>query len=334
MKLNQSEAETLLKSIRGRKVAVLGDLMLDEYLFGEVSRISPEAPVPIVHVQREHAVLGGAANVAANLKAIGAEPLLVGTYQEDAAGKRLLSLLRDHQIGHAGIVLDPQRPTIIKTRVIGQQQQMLRIDREDTGEPSTGTMTALRASLERVLETASALIISDYAKGVVNAAVMDSVRNLCHRRGLPWIVDPKPSHRDLYHGASLITPNTKELSELTHQSAKNDAEMVLAGRGLVETLGLAGLLVTRSEKGMALFTADASHHEPWLIPTEAREVFDVSGAGDTVIAVFSAAVAAGADWKAAAMLANAAAGVVVGKVGTATASPAEILAHYLEQEAI
>ena len=334
MRLDRSQAEALLARIQGLRVAVLGDLMLDEYLFGEVNRISPEAPVPVVRVVRERAVLGGAANVAANLRAIGADPLVVGTLQNDVAGERLLRLFSDLGVRSEGVVQDSRRPTIIKTRVIGQQQQMLRIDREEPGDLDEEAVDGLRNSLSRALEEARALIVSDYAKGVVGPTIMDVVRDLCLAKGIPWIVDPKPSHRELYHGATLMTPNTKELSELSGQSCRTDADVAHAGRQLAGNLGLAGLLVTRSEKGMALFAPDAVHKEPWLIPTEAREVFDVSGAGDTVIAVFSAAVAAEGDWKDAAMLANAAAGIVVGKVGTATASPAEILANYQEQEAV
>lgn len=333
MKLERSRAKSLLEKIRGRKVAVLGDLMLDEYLFGEVNRISPEAPVPIIRVLRERAVLGGAANVAANLKAIGAEPYLVGTLQNDAAGRRMLDLLAREEIGVAGVVLDPTRPTIIKTRVIAQQQQMLRIDREEPSEIEEGAVAGLQASLERALEGAEVLLVSDYAKGVVGRRLMEIVRELCGASGLPWIVDPKPAHRAYYRGATLMTPNTKELAELTGFSAQTDEEVAQAGLRLGDELELGGLLVTRSEKGMALFTEDPQRKTPWWIPTLAREVFDVSGAGDTVIAVFSAAVAAGADWKDAAMLANAAAGVVVGKMGTATVTPQELLGDYQEQEA-
>ena len=333
MRLDRGQAEDLLARMRGQKVAVLGDVMLDEYLFGEVSRISPEAPVPIVRVKRERAVLGGAANVAANLKAIGAEPMLVGALQQDTAGGRVQGLLSALEIDPSWLVLDPTRPTIIKTRVIGQQQQMLRIDREETGTFGPEAVDNLCASLTRALETASALIISDYAKGAVSARVMDRVRSLCRARGIPWIVDPKPSQIELYQGATLMTPNTKELSELAGLAAKGDGEVATAGWALMAALGLQGLLVTRSERGMALFTPDLVHRDPWFIPTEAREVFDVSGAGDTVIAVFSAALAAGANWQEGAMLANAAAGIVVGKVGTATATPGEILRHYQDQEA-
>jgi D-beta-D-heptose 7-phosphate kinase/D-beta-D-heptose 1-phosphate adenosyltransferase len=333
VRLDRAQAESLLRRMDGRKVAVLGDVMLDEYLFGEVSRISPEAPVPIVRVVREQAVLGGAANVAANLKALGAEPLLIGTLQKDVAGDRLLGLLGRLGISISGLVLDASRPTIIKTRVIGQQQQMLRIDREESGQPEPAVVMGLQDRLERALGEASALIVSDYAKGVVNGPVMDAVRSLCAKKGLPWIVDPKPSHKALYRGATLMTPNTKETAELAQRPAKSDPEVAEAGRAILAELGLQGLLVTRSERGMALFAPDGDHAAPWMVPTEAREVFDVSGAGDTVIAAFSAAIAAGADWREAAMLANAAAGVVVAKVGTATVTPAELLAHYHEQEA-
>ncbi|MFN8011006.1 MAG: D-glycero-beta-D-manno-heptose-7-phosphate kinase [Holophagaceae bacterium] len=334
MKLDRAHAAALLEGLAGVKVAVLGDLMLDEYLFGEVNRISPEAPVPIVRVQREKSVLGGAANVAANLKALGAEPVLIGTLQKDPAGERLMQLLSRLGVALDGLVLDPSRPTIIKTRVIGQTQQMLRIDREEAGAPDLQVLDDLQASLERALGECAALVVSDYAKGVVGAPVMEAVRRLCAARDIPWIVDPKPAHKALYRGATLMTPNTKETSELAGMPARHDGEVAAAGRALVEELGLRGLLVTRSEKGMALFSPEADHAEPWMIPTMAMEVFDVSGAGDTVIAAFSAAVASGADWKDAAMLANAAAGVVVAKMGTATVTPDEILDHYHEQEAI
>ena len=334
MRLDRGQAQALLDRIEGCPVAVLGDLMLDEYLFGEVHRISPEAPVPIVRVQREKWVLGGGANVAANLRALGADPLLVGVLQKDSAGERLMSLLGQLGIGTQALIFDPSRPTIIKTRVIGQQQQMLRIDREEAGPPSEHILDQLRNRLAEILAQAKALVISDYAKGAVSAPVMEVVREQCAFHGLPWIVDPKPAHKAFYQGATLMTPNTKETTELTGRPAKSDQDVALAGQALVEELGLQGLLVTRSEKGMALFAPDGDHRAPWMVPTEAREVFDVSGAGDTVIAAFSAAIGSGADWRDAAMLANAAAGVVVGKMGTATVNAGEIMAHYQDQEAV
>ncbi|OQA37628.1 MAG: Bifunctional protein HldE [Acidobacteria bacterium ADurb.Bin340] len=333
MRLERSRAKGLLDRLKGRKVVVLGDLMLDEYLFGEVNRISPEAPVPIVRVLRERAVLGGAANVAANLKAIGAEPVLVGTFQNDTAGRRLLDLLVQQEIPVEGLVLDSSRPTIIKTRIMGQQQQMLRLDREEPGPMDGEAIEGLVASLERAVSEAGAVVVSDYAKGVVGEEVLGAVRDLCGATGIPWIVDPKPAHGAFYRGASLLTPNTRELAELAGQPAWTDEEVVRAGARLMEALELGGVLVTRSERGMALLDAASGSEGPWLIPTEAREVFDVSGAGDTVVAVCAAAIAAGADWKDAAMLANAAAGLVVGKMGTATVTPAELLGRYQEQQA-
>jgi rfaE bifunctional protein kinase chain/domain len=333
MRLDQTQAATLLDRIQGCRVAILGDLMLDEYLYGEVNRISPEAPVPIVRVLREQAVLGGAANVAANLWSLGAEPLLVGTLQHDRAGERFLSLLATRDIATDGLVFDPSRPTIIKTRVIGQQQQMLRIDREDPGPLSASALEGLRSALEEALGRAQALIVSDYAKGVIGEGIMAFARQICDRRGIPWIVDPRPTHQDFYQGATYMTPNAKELAELTGLPTRTDAEVATAGQMLLEALDLTGLLVTRSEKGMALFSREGPHREPWMIPTEAREVFDVSGAGDTVIAMFGAAVAVGVDWREAAMLANAAAGIVVGKMGTATTTVEELLELFQAQEA-
>ena len=279
MRLERSRAKGLLDRLKGRKVVVLGDLMLDEYLFGEVNRISPEAPVPIVRVLRERAVLGGAANVAANLKAIGAEPVLVGTFQNDTAGRRLLDLLVQQEIPVEGLVLDSSRPTIIKTRIMGQQQQMLRLDREEPGPMDGEAIEGLVASLERAVSEAGAVVVSDYAKGVVGEEVLGAVRDLCGATGIPWIVDPKPAYGAFYRVASLLTPNTRELAELAGQPAWTDEEVVRAGARLMEALELGGVLVTRSERGMALLDAASAPEGPWLIPTEAREVFDVSGAG-------------------------------------------------------
>lgn len=325
--MNYLQAEKLLNKLQGLKIAVLGDLMLDKYLFGEVTRMSPEAPVPIISVTSEASILGGAANVAKNLKAIGAEPMLIGTIKQDRAGEQIVALLQKFGISTNWLVNDPNKPTTVKTRVIGQKQQMLRIDRESTECCKQAIVDKLCICLEQVLESASTLIVSDYAKGVVSLGITERVRELCKTKGIPWIVDPKPSQLALYHGATLMTPNAKELQGLAVMSSKNDSELIAASQHLVSKLGLQGLLVTRSEKGMALFYASHFNVVPHFIPTEAKEVFDISGAGDTVIAIFSAAISVGSDWKDAAMLANIAAGIVVSKVGTATATPAEILQH-------
>jgi len=323
--LAKEKAKDILEAINGQKVLVFGDLMLDEYLFGEVNRISPEAPVPIVRVMWERWVLGGAANVASNLKMLGANPLLVGAIGNDNAGVRVRELLSKLDVDDSGLVQVLSHPTIIKTRVIGQHQQMLRIDREETGPLGAEAIEKLQNRVSAMIQNVSAVIVSDYAKGAVGQHVIDTIRERCKARQIPWIVDPKPANKNLYFGASAITPNTKELSELAAQSAKTDDEMVAASSKLIAELELTGLLVTRSEKGVALITPNTDKQSLWIIPTEAREVFDVSGAGDTVIAAFSAALAAKTDWLDAAMLANAAAGVVVGKMGTATTTPQEIL---------
>jgi D-beta-D-heptose 7-phosphate kinase/D-beta-D-heptose 1-phosphate adenosyltransferase len=326
--MNYSKTKKLLKKLQGLKVAVLGDLMLDKYLFGEVTRISPEAPVPIVSVTKETSILGGAANVAENLRAIGAEPILIGTIQQDEAGEQIVTPLQKFGISTDWIVSDPNKPTTVKTRVIGQKQQILRIDRENTECCKQIIVDKLCICLEQALESAAVLIVSDYVKGVVNLGVMNHVRKLCKAKEIPWIVDPKPSQIALYDGATLMTPNTKELQGLSGMSAKNNSELIAASQHLVNKLNLQGLLVTRSEKGMALFYANHVNGVPHLIPTKAKEVFDISGAGDTVIAIFSAAISVGSDWRDAAMLANTAAGIVVGKMGTATVTPTEILQYY------
>jgi D-beta-D-heptose 7-phosphate kinase/D-beta-D-heptose 1-phosphate adenosyltransferase len=326
--MNYLQAEKLLKKMQGLKVAILGDIILDRYLFGEVTRVSPEAPVPIVTVTNETSILGGAANVAANLKAIGAEPILIGTIQRDTAGDQVVALLRELEINTNWIITDPNKPTTVKTRITAQKQQMLRIDRENAECCSYIIVEKLGNSLKQALEDASLLIVSDYAKGVVGSGIMEQVRNTCQSKGIPWIIDPKPSQVSLYRGATLITPNVKELQGLSAMPSKSNLELATASQHLIKKLNLQGLLVTRSENGMVLFCASHFNREPQFIPTDAKEVFDISGAGDTVIAIFGAAISAGSDWGDAALLANTAAGVVVSKMGTATVTPSEILRSY------
>ena len=324
-KLTKKGAVAALNAIQGQKVLVYGDLMLDEYLFGEVNRISPEAPVPIIRVTAEKWVLGGAANVASNLKAIGAEPLLVGAIGKDAAGARVRELISNLGISGNGLVEDPTKPTIIKTRVVGHSQQMLRIDREEIGPSSGKAAKSLMAKIIEMANSAAAIIVSDYAKGAICQETIGAISESAKKNDIPWIVDPKPAHKGLYKGASALTPNSKELCELSRLPTKTDEELAHAALELAAELELGGLLVTRSEKGVAVVKPKRGKPAIWAIPTEAKEVYDVSGAGDTVIAAFAAALAAKLDWLDAAMLANAAAGVVVGKMGTATTRPEEIL---------
>jgi len=303
----------VLDKLQGKKVLVLGDLMLDEYVYGEVTRISPEAPVPIVRVLRRVYSLGGAANVAAGLAALGANPTLIGICQFDKAGLQLKAMLEEHGIEHT--LVTSHKPTTVKTRVIGHQQQMLRIDEEDTFPHGDSLNRRVREGILAALKgSPCAVIVSDYAKGVVNQEVLGLIR-CC---GVPWVVDPKPIHKEFYRGATALTPN---MSEMLGMCGKGPLEQ--EGHYLIDELGLKGLLITRGEHGMLVCEGGSSHS----IPTVAQEVFDVSGAGDTVIATFSAALGVGASWIEAAKLANVAAGIAVGKLGTSTVSRDELLAR-------
>jgi D-beta-D-heptose 7-phosphate kinase/D-beta-D-heptose 1-phosphate adenosyltransferase len=294
-------------------VLVVGDAILDRYLWGRVSRISPEAPVPVVKVESRTYRLGGAANVAANLAALGCRACLLGTKGDDTFGERLSQLLKDNKIEDHMVALAPPRPTITKTRVMSQGQQLLRLDEEETGPISPAESRTL---LDRALEligNAGALILSDYGKGALDGACCSTLIREARRRNVPILVDPKGRDWTRYTGASCITPNTAELELAAGKHVISEQTLMDAGREVLENLQIDRLLVTRGPKGMALFSKTDA---PLLIPTQARDVFDVSGAGDTVIATTAAGIAAGLDWPDAARLANIAAGIVVGKVGT------------------
>lgn len=305
------------------RIAVLGDIMLDCHVSGAVRRVSDEAPVPVIHVQSERFTLGGAANVAANAAALGASAALVGVIGDDADGGRLVRMLDDGgaRIAHR-LTVDPTRPTVVKTRYLGGRQQIVRVDREKAGPCAPSIEDALIEDLEESLADAGALVLSDYGKGVLTDRVLAEAFALAARRGIPAIVDPKRRTFADYRGARLITPNRREIAEAVRLPAESDAEAALAAAEAIAQSG-ADILLTRSEKGMSLFRREA---DPIHLPAEARDVFDVSGAGDTVVAVIAASLAAGLRIERAMRIANAAAGVVVGKVGTATASPAELTA--------
>ncbi len=292
---------------------VIGDVMLDRYLWGRVSRISPEAPVPVVKVESRTYRLGGAANVAANLAALGCRVRLVGTKGADDCGETLSRLLTENRIEDHLLTLAPPRPTIVKTRVMSQRQQLVRLDEEETG-----TICAAEAKilLDRVLELiaeAGVVVLSDYGKGTLDDASCSTIIRSARERLLPTLVDPKGSDWARYNGATCITPNTAELELIAGKELVSEEMFMDAGRELIKGLQIDRLLVTRGPKGMALF---APNEPPLLIPTQARDVFDVSGAGDTVIATVAAGIATGMGWAQCAELANIAAGIVVGKVGT------------------
>lgn len=305
------------------RVLVIGDVMLDRYVTGEIERISPEAPVPVLSHRATRQMLGGAGNVAANIAALGGKVDLVGLVGRDTDGEAVRGILAEWGIPADGLVASADRPTSVKTRFLAQGQQVLRHDWERTDPVSLDEQTALLDAFAARLDAADAVILSDYGKGAslppMAPAVIASARNA----GKPVVVDPKGRDFTIYRGASAITPNRRELAEATNIAIGDDAAVEAAGAWLIETCALEAVVATRSEDGLSVIR----DHAPSIhIPTEAQEVFDVSGAGDTVVAALALGLAAGLDWSEAANLANAAAGVVVGKRGTAQVTPDELYA--------
>jgi D-beta-D-heptose 7-phosphate kinase/D-beta-D-heptose 1-phosphate adenosyltransferase len=309
--------------MRGRRILVLGDVMLDEFLWGQVTRISPEAPVPVVRVTRESFHLGGAGNVAANVRALGGGAVLAGAVGEDAAGSRVIEALAAAGVESRLVALGGGRPTTVKTRIVAHGQQVVRADREDASELAGRAESALVEAVRGELAACAALVISDYQKGVVTAPLLRRVLPLARRHRVPVLVDPKVRHFRLYRGVTVVTPNLHETEQATGLRLDEPRALEAAGRRILSRLACRAVLVTRGEHGMSLF----ERGRPCLhVPAAAREVFDVTGAGDTVVATMALALAAGATVAEAAALANCAAGVVVGKVGTAQATPREVLA--------
>ena len=314
-------SSTLVRQMRRGRVLVVGDVMLDRYWFGEVSRISPEAPVPVVKVDRVEERPGGAANVARNAAALGAKTALLSVIGRDEAGRRLRQLLKRDRIV-ASLHADSTVATTVKLRVIGRRQQLLRADFETL--PGYEVLASKLRDYQRLLRTCDVVILSDYGKGgLTHIAKMIA---LARRAGKPVLVDPKGEDYSLYRGATLVTPNRAELRAVTGGWSSEQA-LTAKVQHLRQKLGLGGVLVTRSEEGMTLFRCGSRLH----IPAVAREVYDVSGAGDTVIATIGVVLAAGGDLESAVRIANRAAGIVVGKFGTAVAHPAELFATAEEQ---
>jgi D-beta-D-heptose 7-phosphate kinase/D-beta-D-heptose 1-phosphate adenosyltransferase len=309
--------------MRGRRVVVLGDVMLDEFLWGKVARISPEAPVPVVEVTDHSDRLGGAANVASNVRALGGESALIGVVGDDAAGARIRQQAEAAGLGSRLVSATDGRPTTVKTRIIAHHQQVVRADRERAADVDAATEAALLSELAAALPGCGAVIVSDYQKGVVTARLMRRLVALARSAGVPVLVDPKVRHFARYRGVALVTPNQLEAEQASGIAIRSPESLAAAGARILRSLRCAAALITRGEHGMSLFRPGV---EPLHVPALAREVFDVTGAGDTVIATLALAVASGASLDEAARLANHAASVVVGKVGTAVASPEEVAA--------
>ena len=330
--LSATRARQILSAAQKTRVLVVGDVMLDQFIWGGVSRISPEAPVPVVDFSRESFMPGGAANVARNLVSLETSAELFGAIGKDDAAQKLLKLLREQNIGCAGLVKNSARHTSIKTRIVAHQQQVVRIDRETRGALDAKTTAKLLAEFKTQLAKADAVIVGDYGKGVVTQQLLNEIKSVCHARGVWLSLDPKPVHHLNLGNISLITPNRKEAFELADlpDETKNanpfaDKNLMLVAERLLKELNPALLLITLGELGMLLCQRG---QKPFHIPTVAKEVFDVSGAGATVIASFTLAIAAGASPIEAAILSNHAAGIVVGKVGTAVTTPAELAASF------
>jgi D-glycero-beta-D-manno-heptose-7-phosphate kinase len=330
--MKQSRLETLLRQFAQQKILVVGDVMLDHFLWGKVSRISPEAPVPVVDVQRESYFPGGAANVARNLRALGGHATMLGVVGDDAAGRELCKILSDQGVETHGILVDPNRPTTLKTRIVAHHQQVVRFDRERT-EPLPAALNGrLLENFEAQLERVAAVIFEDYGKGVLAQPLLDAMHRLAKRRGKITAADPNARHLLKFTGLTAVTPNRAEafaaaglanaepLDDVLH-----DEPLMQAGKKLLAIWRPENLLITLGEHGMCLFRRGKKPHHT---PTVAQEVFDVSGAGDTAIATLVLALAARANGVEAAEISNHAAGIVVGKVGTATCSPEELQASF------
>lgn len=302
-------------------VMAIGDLIIDEYIWGKVERISPEAPVQIVSVQSESYTLGGAGNVINNLRSLGARVFAFGVIGAGRYGELMRKKLEALGVDTAGVACEKNRPTTRKTRIIAASQQVLRIDRETCREISSSTFAELIQRIKAVIPAVDIVLISDYGKGVVSRSLFTEIVETARKAGKMTIADPKGIHFDKYNGATLLTPNLKEAALAAGIETVTPNTSIEAGRRLQETLKVENLLITCGKDGMVLFEKDK---EPFKIRAEARQVFDVSGAGDTVLAVLGLAMAAGESLQEAALIANAAAGIVVGKVGTATVSPKEL----------
>ena len=303
------------------RILVVGDVIMDEFLWGRVERISPEAPVPVVQVEEESLVLGGAGNVVNNIISLGGQALLCGVVGNDAMGRELVHMLEKMNSPSHGLVVEDRRPTTIKTRVVAHSQQVVRVDREESEPVTEASIETIITTVEEQTGSIDAIVVSDYGKGVVTRSLMDGLRSL-GQDGQPILaVDPTVRNLVLYKDVTLITPNNYEAQQMSGIQIEDDQSLRRAGARLLEELGCQTVLITQGDKGMTLIEGNG---ETTQIPTVARKVFDVSGAGDTVIATFTLALAAGLTPSEAALLSNLAAGIVVGEVGTAAVAASRL----------
>ncbi len=312
--MDKQRIDEIFSHLGGNSIIILGDLMMDRYMWGEVHRISPEAPVPVVEVKNETVLLGGAANVAMNVRAIGDMPYLVGVIGNDIRSETFNILLGDNGLTSEGMIMDNDRPTTIKTRIIAHNQQVVRADHESVDEISADIENQILDKINSKIDSAKGLIISDYGKGVITESLLAKVISLCREKNVFIAVDPKDVHFKSYKKVSVITPNHHEAGFAYGKRIRNEEELKEVGWGLLKILDADSILITRGPEGMALFERG---ERLTFLPAAARKVYDVTGAGDTVISTFTSAVAAGANLPEAAYISNQAAGIVVGDIGTA-----------------
>ncbi len=310
-----------ISKFKDARIMVIGDLMVDEYIWGSVSRISPEAPVPVVSVTSESLRLGGAGNVVNNIHSLEGKVWLGGVLGNDEMGRKVIHDLRKMEVDTKGVIVEPERVTTVKTRILAQHQQVVRYDREVIRPAQRESVQQILSLLKERLDELDAVLISDYGKGVVGELLVEQVRSLALNAGKILAIDPKVKNFPFFRQATIITPNHYEAAEAAGRWIQNEEDLLAVGRILLQRLQAKSILITRGEKGMTLFQEDG---EVTHIPTMAKEVFDVTGAGDTVISVLTLAMAAGANPQEAAMLSNYAAGIVVGEVGTATLKTSEL----------
>lgn len=312
----------IVKKFKETNILVIGDVMMDEYVWGKVSRISPEAPVPIVSVSSQSFVPGGAANVANNIRALNGKVHLIGVIGNDGIGRKLSFELGIKQIAVDRLIVDHERPTILKTRIIASNQQVVRVDKELRKQIGEEVEARIIANIEEVIPEVNIVVISDYGKGVITEKLINNVVSLSKKYQKKVILDPKVENYNIYKEVTLITPNHKEACEMLRTNIDTIEDLNNAGRQILENLNCEAVIITRGKDGMSIF----ERGKPAIhMPTIAREVFDVAGAGDTVVSVIALALALNLDFVNAAILANCAAGIVVGKIGTATVAPEELI---------
>ena len=327
IKINAKRVDMILEKLKGKRILVLGDVMLDKYLRGRVHRLSPEAPVPVVELESETYHFGGAANVAFNLKTLGCEPITIGLVGSDAYGDIFYSLFEEQKLNTAGLIKAQDRPTTVKTRIIGDNQHLARVDREKVIYVHSELSEQIKKSIERFIDRSEALLIEDYNKGVLSQEVIAYALKAAQDRGIITAVDPKFVNFLKYKGVSVFKPNLKEVSQALARPLQSDAEVIAAGKELRHMLSAKCVLLTRGAKGLSLFEESGINH----VSTKTRSVADVSGAGDTVISTMTAVLTTGAGFREAAQIANFAAGIVCEQVGIVAVHAAELRAAIVNE---